>query len=130
MFSNVKSTDCHQTYRFKTCLLSGRLIRVWNTRSTYSYSRVSNWILTSCQHRVTSRQSNTAQKQTHISKLFSSIYKNALPSQSKKTNHFANVKHTQKLQTHIFQQLMFCTLPLLKEHVRLGHAGIVDHSNC
>ena len=33
-----------------------------------------------------------------------------------------------KHQTQIFEELVPSVLPLLKEHIRLGHAGIVDHS--
>ena len=51
------------------------------------------------------------------------------------TNHFANIKHTytnirhtHKHQAQIFEELLPSVLPLLKEHIRLGHAGIVDHS--
>ena len=33
-----------------------------------------------------------------------------------------------KHQTQIFEELVPSILPLLKEHIRLGHAGIVDHS--
>ena len=32
-----------------------------------------------------------------------------------------NVKHK------IFEELVLSVLPLLKKHIRLGHAGIVDH---
>ena len=64
-------------------------------------SSSSNWILVSCQlHSVTSGQSNSGHKQIHIS------------------------KH----QTQIFEELVPLILPLLKEHIKLGHAGIADHS--
>ena len=33
-----------------------------------------------------------------------------------------NIKH------RIFQELVPSVLPLLKKHIMLGHAGIVDHS--
>ena len=57
-------------------------------------SSSSNWILMSCQpYRVTSEQSNSGHKQIYISKLFSQCI-NPLSSQSTKTNHFANIKHT------------------------------------
>ena len=51
----------------------------------------------------------------------SNIYINPLSSQSTKpiTSQTQNI-HTQRFVSSI--------LPLLKEHIRLGHAGIVDHS--
>ena len=67
----------------------------------------SNWILMSCQpHRVTSGQSNSDHKQIHISKLFSYIYIYIYISQPSvnsiyKTNHFANIKHTQTSDANI-----------------------------
>ena len=45
-----------------------------------------------------------------------------------KTNQFANIKHTYTNIKQIFDELGPSVLPLLKEHTRLGHAGIVDHS--
>jgi len=84
----------------------------------------SNWILMSCQpHRVTSGQSNSGHKQIHSSKLFSHIYQPSVKS-IYKTNHFANIKHT---YTNI-EELVPSVLPLLKEHIRLGHAGIVERN--
>ena len=74
-------------------------------------------------HRVTSGQSNSGHKQIHSSKLFSHIYQPSVKS-IYKTNHFANIKHT---YTNI-EELVPSVLPLLKEHIRLGHAGIVNHS--
>ena len=44
-----------------------------------------------------------------------------------KTNRFANMKHTQTSDTFL-EVLVPSVLPLLKEHIRLGHAGIIDHS--
>ena len=82
------------------------------------------WILMSCQpHRVTSGQSNSGHKQMHISKLFSHVYHLSVKSVYK-TNH----KPYNKRQIQIFEDLVPSVLPLLKEHIRLGHAGIVDHS--
>ena len=82
----------------------------------------------SCQpHRVTSGQSDSGHKQIHISKLFSHIYQ---PSQVNLQNQSLR-KHktyTHKHQTQIFEELVPSILPLLKEHIRLEHAGIVDHS--
>ena len=96
----------------------------WNSSSSSS----TNWILMSCQpHRVTSGQSNLGHKQTHISKLFSHIYQPSVKSVYK-TNHFTNKTYIHKHQTQIFKDLVPSILPLLKEHIRLGHAGIVDHS--
>ena len=81
----------------------------------------------SCQpHRVTSGQSKSGHKQIHISKLFSHMYQ---PSVIYKTNHFANVKRMYTNIRHkFFEVLVPSVLPLLKEHIRLGHAGIIDHS--
>ena len=36
--------------------------------------------------------------------------------------------HSPTHQTQIFEELVLLILPLLKEHIQLGHAGIVDHS--
>ena len=83
----------------------------------------------SCQpHRVTPGQSNSGHKQIHISKLFSHICQPSVKS-IYKTNHFTNMKDTyiHKQQTQIFEEPVPSILPLLKEHTRLGHAGIVDH---
>ena len=33
-----------------------------------------------------------------------------------------------KHQTHIFEELVPSVSPLFKKHIRLGHAGIVEHS--
>ena len=91
-------------------------------------STSSNLILMSCQpHRVTSGQSNSGHKQMHISKLFSHIYQPSVKSVYK-TNHFTNIKHTYKTSDTIFSKLVPLILPLLKEHIRLGHAGSIDHS--
>ena len=79
-----------------------------------------NWTLMSCQpHRVTSGQSNSGHKQIHISKLFSYTYQPSVKSVYK-TNHFTN--------RYKFSKSVPSILPLLKEHIRLGRAGIVDHS--
>ena len=99
----------------------------------YRQGSSSNWILMSCQpHRVTSGQSISGHKQLHISKLLSYIYQpSSLSSQSTKTNHFANIEHNVYTNIrHKFSELVPSILPLLKEHIRLGHAGngIVDHS--
>ena len=37
-------------------------------------------------------------------------------------------KHTQISNIKIFKELVPSVSPLLKKHIRLGHAGIVDHS--
>ena len=98
----------------------------------------------SCQpHRVTSGQSNSGHKQIHISKLLSRLtYISTLcqvfshyicinPSVKSiyKTNHKSKHYNIHKHQTQIFEELVPSILPLLNEHIRLGHAGIVDHSN-
>ena len=88
----------------------------------------SNWILMSCQpHMVTSGHSNSGHKQIHISKLFLHIYKHSVKSVYK-TSHFANIKHTYTNIRHKFLKSVPSILPLLKEHIRLGHAGIINHS--
>ena len=89
-----------------------------------SSSSSSNWILMSCQlHRVTSGQSNSGHKQTHThTYTHIYIYQPSVKS-IYKTNHFTNIKN----QTRIFKELVPSILPLLKEHIRLGHAGVVDH---
>ena len=42
------------------------------------------------------------------------------------------IKHTQTLDTNIghkiFKELVPLVSPLLKKHIRLGHAGIMDYS--
>ena len=38
-----------------------------------------------------------------------------------------NKRHIHKHQTHIFEELVSSILPLLKELIKLGHAGIADH---
>ena len=64
----------------------------------------SNWILMSCQpHRATSGQSNSGQKQIHISKLFSHIYQPSVKS-IYKTSHFTNIKRTYTNIRHIFSK--------------------------
>ena len=53
---------------------------------------VSNWILTSCQpHRVTSGQSNSGHKQTHVRPLLI-LYIKLFVKSNHKTNRFANIK--------------------------------------
>ena len=85
----------------------------------------SNWILMSSQpHRVTSGQPNSGHKRIHISKTLLT-YISILRQVSLQSNHFADIH---KHQTQIFEELVPSTLPLLKEHTRLGQAGIVDHS--
>ena len=47
-----------------------------------------------------------------------------------KISHDTNL-HKNKTYTnieHIFEELVPSVSPLLKKHIRLGHAGIVDHS--
>ena len=83
----------------------------------------------SCQpHWVTSGQSNSGHKQIHISELLSHIYIYQPSVKSiYKINHFANIKRTYTNIRYKFLKLVPSILPLLKEHIRLGHAGIVDH---
>ena len=98
------------------------------SHSSYQYSSSSNWILMSCQpHRVTSGQSNSGHKQIHINSSHVYIYMNPLSSQFTKPI-TSQTNHTYKHQLQIFEELVPSILPLLKEHIRLGHAGIVDHS--
>ena len=91
----------------------------------------SNWILMACQpDRATSGQSNSGHKQMHISKFFSYIIiiYQPLVKSIYKTNHFANIQHTHTNIRQIFEELVPSILPLLKEHIKLGHAGVTDHS--
>ena len=44
------------------------------------------------------------------------------------TNTQQNKTYKHKHQTQIFEELVPSILPLLKEHINLGHAGIVDNS--
>ena len=37
-------------------------------------------------------------------------------------------KHTQTSNKILFEEFVSSVSPLLKKHIRLGHAGIVDHS--
>ena len=37
-------------------------------------------------------------------------------------------KHVHKHLTQMFEELVPSVLPLITEHIRLGHAGIVHHS--
>ena len=37
-------------------------------------------------------------------------------------------KHVHKHQTQMFEEFVPSVVPLLTEHIRLGHAGIVHHS--
>ena len=46
-----------------------------------------------------------------------------------KTNHFTYIKHTYtNIRHNFFEELAPSILPLLKKHIRLGHAGIITHS--
>ena len=56
----------------------------------------------------------------HISKLFCQVNPQSLC--KRKT-------YIHKHQTQIFEELVPSVLPLLKEHIRPGHAGIINHSN-
>ena len=38
------------------------------------------------------------------------------------------IQNIHKHRTQIFEELVPSVSPLLKKHIRLGHAGIVDHS--
>ena len=38
-------------------------------------------------------------------------------------------KHTQTSNKILFEEFVSSVSPLLKKHIRLGHAGIVDHSD-
>ena len=47
-----------------------------------------------------------------------------------KTSPHANIKQNTRTQTtHLFEELVPSLLPMLKEHIRLGQAGIINHSN-
>ena len=98
-----------------------------SSSSSISSSSSSNWILMSCQpHSVTPGQSNSGHKQIHIFLNSSHIHINPLSNQS--TKPITSQVYIHKSQTHIFVELVSSVSPLLKEHIRLGHAGIVDHS--
>ena len=99
-------------------------------RESRESSSSSGWILMSCQpHRVTSGQSNSGHKQIHSSKLFSHIYISALCQVNLQNQELHKHKtDIHKHQTQIFEKLVPSILPLLKENIRLGHAGIIDHS--
>ena len=91
-------------------------------------SSSSNWILMSCQpHRVTSGQSDSGHKKIHISKLFSYISTLCQVNLHNQSLHKHNT-YIHKHQTQIFKELFPSILPQLKEHLRLGHAGIINHS--
>ena len=81
----------------------------------------------SCQpHRVTSGQSNSGHKQTHISKLFSYNYISTVCQVNPQNQSLRKHKtYIYKHQTQIFEELVPSILPLLKEHIRLGHAGYI-----
>ena len=88
----------------------------------------------SCQpHRVTPGQSTWVifiSKFMHVSKLLS--YKKNIKHLSSLQNQ-SLCKHKtyiHKHHTQNFEELVTSILPLLKEHIslRLGHAGIIDHS--
>ena len=69
---------------------------------------------------------------THISKLFDIyIYINPVSSQSTKLipTQILNKAYLHKHQTQFFEELVPSILPLLKERIRLGHAGIGNHSS-
>ena len=106
-----------------------RLIYIQAT-VTHSSSTSSNWILMTCQpHRVTAGQSNSGHKQIHISKLFSDIYISTFCQVNLQNQSLRKHKtYIHKYQTQIFEGLVPSVLPPLKEQIRLGHAGIVDHS--
>ena len=81
----------------------------------------------SCQPpRDTSGQSNSGHKQIRISKLFSHNYISTV-CQVKPQNQSLRKHKTYiyKHQTQIFEELVPLMLPLLKEHIRLGHAGYI-----
>ena len=84
--------------------------------------RSSNWILMFCQpHSVTSGQSNLG----HMQYIYiSTLCQVNLQNQSLRKCKIYIHKH----QTQIFEVIVPSVLPLLKEHIKLGHAGIVDHS--
>ena len=62
---------------------------------------------------------------------FKTLYVNPVPSQSTKPTAAQTQKkkcmYTQTSASN-FQEFVPSVLPLLKEHVRLGHAGMLDHS--
>ena len=91
---------------------------------------VSNWTVKSVNHTELLRTIKLHHKQMHISKLYS--YINPLSSQSTKpapTNVEQNIR-TQTSNTNFQRVSPFNTTPAktVKERIRLGHAGIADHS--
>ena len=83
----------------------------------------SNWILMSCQPRmVTSEQSNpVTYKHRYISKLFS--YVNPFSTQIYKSSPYT----TRKQNIHKHWNTNFQINKSIR-HIRLGHAGIINHS--
>ena len=75
------------------------------------------------------RTSNSGHKQIHISKLFSHIYISTLCQVSLQNQSLRKHKaYINNHQTKNIEELVPSILPLLKEHIRLGHGGIIDHS--
>ena len=68
--------------------------------------------------------------------ILSPIYSAHKPSNHKlsinyKISHYTNLHKTKtytNIEHKIFEELVPSVSPLLKKHIRLGHAGIVDHS--
>ena len=99
-------------------------------KKQHNFVKNSNWISMFCQpHRVTSVQSNsvtskhTLQNPSHIY-IYTNLSKVSLQNQSLHKHKTYLHKH----QTQIFEALVPSILSLLKEHIRLGLAGIVDRS--
>ena len=69
-------------------------------------------------------------KQPHVSNLPYNLYGHPFSSQSTKPipTQTLNKTYIHKHQTNLFEELAPSILPLLKEHIRLGDAGVVDHS--
>ena len=76
------------------------------------------------------KNSLTKWRKTQNRKTFLYINKSIVKS-IHKTSHIANIKqniHAQTSDTNFRRVSPFNITPLLKENIRLGHAGIVDHS--
>lgn len=95
---------------------------------------ISNWIVTSCKlHRFTTGQSNSFANK-YIFQNSSHIYVNPSSSQIHKINIYTNIQqsiYTDKSNTNFsvlvpfIKSLQYC--PFFKKHMRLGHAGIINH---
>ena len=100
-------------------------------------------LLTSCHpHRVTTGWSNSVtcectlcHMRMHITSHADAHYKthliqyvNPFTSQIYKISLCTNKTRIHRHQTQTFQELVPSILPLFKKHLKLGHAGIVNHS--